>query len=210
MSNYLLFFSEGAIIVSNRTKTSLTFTDLAAFPLFIRINNFELPYWFGLRPIEEKIELIEPQLITLKSVLKDANMIDFNAGISHAHQYHFNNHSSLLDYLQNRLLIICDLAQSYKFIIGFFLDTNAITNVIGSILQMAPIKCCSTVELICISYSLEVQKQFPVEAISNWLEMSAVRMEINDRKQKEKFLKILMMGIQNARELIDHLKMVYL
>ena len=207
MSNYLLFFSEGAIIVSNRTKTSLTFTDLAAFPLFIRINNFELPYWSGLQPIEEKIELIEPQLITLKPVLKDSNMIDFRAGISHAHQYHFNNHSSLLDYLQNRLLIICDLAQSYKFIIGFF-DANAITNVIGSILQMAPIKCCSTVE-IGISHSW-IETQLPVEAISNWLEMSAVRMEINDRKQKEKFLKILMMGIQNARELIDHLKMVYL
>ena len=74
---------------------------------------------------------------------------------------------------------------------------------------MAPIKCCSAVE-IDILHSWEVHQQLPVEAISNWLEMSAVRMEINDRKQKEKFLKILMMDIQNARELIDHLKMVYL
>ena len=49
-----------------------------------------------------------------------------------------------------------------------------------------------------------------MEAISNWFEMSADGMEINNRKQKEKFLTIWMDDVENAREMIDHLKMVYL
>lgn len=205
---FSVFFSDGTFIIGNR-GISLTRTDLTEFPLFLRFNNVQLWYWRGSQPIKEKCELIEAHLIPFKSVLNVSNMIEFYAYITHDDKTYFNNHSKLLYYLQNRLLQICDSARGYKFRILFFSHANTITNVIESILQMPPIERCSNVE-IEIPFLWRVQKQLPVKAISNWLEMSAVRMEINDRKQKEKFLKILMMGIQNARELIDHLKMVYL
>ena len=89
----------------------------------------------------------------------------------------------------------------------FFLDYNDIADAIASLLQIALIQRCSNVE-ITIPFSRGVR--LPVEAISNWLEKSVPRMEFNDRKQKEKFLKIWMNDISNAQEMIGHLKMVYL
>ena len=136
-------------------------------------------------------------------------MIEFYAYISQDDTTYFNNHSKLLYYLQNRLLQICDSARGYKFSILFFSHANTITNVIESILQMPPIERCSNVE-IEIPFLWRVQKQLPVKAISNWLEMSADGMEINYQRKREKFLKIWMSDIQNTKEMIDHLVMVYL
>ena len=135
-------------------------------------------------------------------------MIEFCASIS-KYPCQFNNHLSLLDYLQTRLPAICDSASGYKFRIYFHLDYNDITDVIATLLQIPPIQRCSFVE-IEIPVFRGGKNQLPVEAISNWLEKSVPRMEFNDRKQKEKFLKIWMNDIPNVQEMIDHLKMVYL
>ena len=53
------------------------------------------------------------------------------------------------------------------------------------------------------------QKQLPVEEISNWLERSTDGIENTAQSQKERVLKIGIQGIQNAREIVDHLKTVY-
>ena len=137
-------------------------------------------------------------------------MIKIYALISQDYQNKFNNHSAILDCLPNQLLEICDSSRGYKFRFHFCSDANVITNIISSILQMPPIKRCSHVE-IEILYKCGVQNQLPVEEISNWLRISVDKMKSKkmDRKPKEKFLKIRMSDIQNAREMIDHLQMVH-
>lgn len=139
-------------------------------------------------------------------------MIAFHAGISQHHSSYFANHSTLIDYLRACLNTICNSARGYKFLICFWSDEVeicAIATVISSILQMPPVKRCENVA-IEIPLPRQVQRALPVEAISNWLEKSSDEMQINDRKPKEKFLKIRADGIQNYRELIDCLKMVFL
>ena len=138
-------------------------------------------------------------------------MIEFSAIISQHDRNYFNNHSTLIDYFQNQLLSICDSARGYKFRIYFRSDEdeNDITNVISSILQLPTIERCSNVEIEIRCY-WEVNKQLPVEVISNWLEKSVDGMEINSRKQREKLLTIRMRDIQNVQKMIDHLKSVYL
>ena len=60
-----------------------------------------------------------------------------------------------------------------------------------------------------------VQRELPAEAISNWLENPSDVMKINDRKPKEKLLKIWIddhddIPVPNASEMIEHLKIVCL
>ena len=97
-------------------------------------------------------------------------MIEISAIISQHDRNYFNNYSTLIDYLQNRLISICDSARGYIFRIYFRSDENEsdVTNLISSILQMPTIERCSNVE-IEIQCCREVNKQLPVK-ISNWLD----------------------------------------
>ena len=131
-------------------------------------------------------------------------MIEIYAFISQDYPNPFNNHSAILDCLQ----LLGDSSRGYKFQMFFCSDANVITNIISSILQMPPVKRCSHVE-IDIPCLFGVQKQLPVEEISNWLGISVDDIETNDRKPREKYLKIKMHDIQNAREMINHLQMVH-
>ena len=57
------------------------------------------------------------------------------------------------------------------------------------------------------------QKQLPVDEVSDWLEKSTDGGENIVQNLKERFLEIRFDGdscIQNAREMVDHLKTVYL
>lgn len=172
--------------------------------MFIRFGVVELKY-FGPQPIEEKCNLFDAHLSALKSVLKDSKLIEFCAFISQDPD-DFNNQLSLLDYIQNRLLAFCDSSRGYEFEISDS-DANAITNVIESILLMPPIRRCSVLK---IRIHRGEENQLPMEAISDWLEESVDEMQINARTPKEKYLEIRLNGIQNAKELLEHLKMVYL
>ena len=139
-------------------------SDLIASPSFIRFNNVQICYWLRSQPIEEKCEMFESHLVPLKPALNDSNMIEFWARISQDYPPYFTDHSFLLNYLQNRLLGICDSSRGYKFRISFWSDENAISNVISSILQMPPMKRCSNVE-IEIYGTFGLHKQFPVEIL---------------------------------------------
>ena len=82
---------------------TLTHIDLSVFPLFIRFDNIKLYYWFDALPIEEKCELTEIYLTQLKPALKDADIIEFFSHIFQNDPTCFADHSTFLDYLQNRL-----------------------------------------------------------------------------------------------------------
>lgn len=151
-------------------------------------------------------------LLPLKPVLNDSKSFKFYAKISQ-NPHDFDNHLKLLDYLKNRLLAVCDSSRGYRFDIDFVLDddndtdANAVTNVLESILLMPPTGRCSVLKIKIYG---EGKNQLPVEAISNWLEESVDRMQINALTPKEKYLKIRLNGIQNAVEMLERLKMVYL
>ena len=80
---------------------------------------------------------------------------------------------------------------------------------IAPMLQMPGIRDCSSIEIEICGLSHVLCNCLPIEGISNWLEKSA-----SDERTKmawnEKFMEIRMSGgIQNVREMVDHLKMVY-
>ena len=97
-------------------------------------------------------------------------MIEISAIISQHDRNYFNNYSTLIDYLQNRLLSICDSARGYKFRISLGQDENEndVANVISSILQMPTIERCSNVDIVILCF-WEVSKQLPAK-ITNWLD----------------------------------------
>ena len=73
------------------------------------------------------------------------------------------------------------------------------TNVAASILEIPKVKQCAN---IVIEISCGMQKQLPVEAISNWL-------EIDVQNKQEKFLEVeLSTGIQSARVMLEHMATV--
>lgn len=198
----------------------ISLAELTTFPQFPRFNNFRIWYSaseFGFTSalIEKKYKFIESYLLALKSALNDSNMIEFNADIyEHSHSY-FSNHLQLLDYLRYRFLpVFFNSSHRYKFNIHFSSDGNSSAKVVASILQIPQIERCSNVEI-------EVnngEQKLPVDAISNWLEKSVDGMK-NNKGQKKRFLKVIFpneywqnstlhAGIQNAGEMLDHLRTV--
>ena len=134
-------------------------------------------------------------------------MLEISAHIRHNDRSAFIDHSQLLECIRNRLLPICDSSRGFKFRICFFSDKNSVTDTIASLLQMPEILRCPNVEITIPVRHPREKKQLPVEAISNWLEIANARKNV-DQNHKEKFLKIVFSGIQNAKEMLDHLAMV--
>ena len=138
-------------------------------------------------------------------------MFEVDAEISQNTYTSLSNHIQLLKYI-NRLLSICGSSRSYKFVITFWSDEKFATNVIESLLQMDAIKRCSTFK---IRIHRGKQNQLPIKAISNWLEKYSNKMENNVQNQDERFLEIgfrdneNLHGIENAQEILTHLKTVY-
>ena len=186
---------------------------LPNIPPFIRFNNVNVTIWcnFPDHPIKKKCEFIENQLLPLKLALNDSNVVEFIATISQNDRNNFSDHLKLLNFIRNCFLPICNSSRRYKFQIWFRSDANSDTNVIASILEMDEIKRCSNVK-IGIIYG--EQTRLPVEEISNWLQQSADGAKNNHQNQKERFLKIWYQGrstfVQNAQEMLDHLKTAYL
>lgn len=201
----MIFRSETFVVGVERTQISLN--DLIILPTFIRSDNIQLICGLDPQPVEEKCKVLEVYLLSLKSTLNESSVIEFEANISKNCTGHFKNHSHLLDHIQHQFLPICSPSRRYKFLIHFNSDANAVTNVIASILNLPELKRCSSAEIqICYGKGFERQQsQLPVEVISNWLKLG---MEMNVRNGKDLFLKIHMDNIQNAQEMVDHLKMV--
>ena len=187
---------------------SLTLSGLVTFPPFIRFDSVQLSYLHGKRPIEAKCEFIGSYLLTLKSALNCPNMVKFCAGIDQNDGGDFSDHLQLCEFIRNRLLPIFCSSQRYNIKIYLYSDKNSVANVIASLLQMDGINASSSVEIEIINGE---QNQFPLEAISNWLVRSADRTGNIARNKKERLLEINFYNtIQNAHEMIDHLKTVFI
>ena len=202
-----IIFSNYAIIIGQK-QTSIT--NFVTFPQFIRFDDVEFWYWHGSQPIEEKCEFTERYLLSLQPVLHDSNTINICAQIS-MDPKDFNDHSHLLDYIRNHLLLLCNSSRAYKFFILNHSDENLFTHAITSILQINVIECCQHIEIVILDSCGKHQKSLPVEAISNWLEKSDDGIKVDDRLPKEKFLSIRLPfnEFQNTREILDYLMMVH-
>ena len=147
-------------------------------------------------------------MLTLKSALNCPNVVKFCAGIDQNDGRDFSDHLQLCEFISNRLLPIFCSSQRYNIKIYLYSDKNSVANVIASLLQMDGINASSSVEIEIINGE---QNQFPLEAISNWLVRTADRTGNIARNKKERLLEINFYNtIQNAHEMIDHLKTVFI
>ena len=210
-----------AIIGSNETKISLA--NLSEFPLFLRFSNVRLHYSSGSQLLFAKCRLFEDCLSSIKAALKDSNNIYFEANINPSQvQSEFSDHSSLVIYLRDRLLPICDSSRRYEFNIDFDFDEyepddsnpdsaehkpDDSTDLVRSILQISQVRNCSNVSiyLFCMLH-------LPVDDISNWLVPKAVEgAEICGKKEEQnRFLLINTLHVPNSQEMWDHFKEVNL
>lgn len=211
-----IFFSEG-FFIGNKSfigKPS-SWTKLLGQPIvppFLRFNNVKIS--MSSKPLsEEELELTEIQLLSLKHALTDSISIGFIACNSEGWGTvdPCNELIRYLAYIRNRLLPICDSSRRYKFFISFWWQDGEVgTKLITSLLQMSEIKRCPNIAIDIAMF--RNPPQLPVGEILSWLEKSADEVNVNVQSQHERFLQItsLQIHIQNAREMIDYFKTVFL
>ena len=131
-------------IDSGWEEEEVSLANLADFPLFLRFNDVLLRYEIGhfSQSLLKKSLLFEECLNAIKSALKDSNKIRFDATIDKFDPSHFSDHSSVVIYLRDRLLPICDSSRCYEFNITFAFDGNSASEVISSILQIPQVRSC--------------------------------------------------------------------
>ena len=198
-------FSElEALVGSDREEISLA--NLAKFPPFLRFNEVLLNYHHG--SLLTKCRLFEECLDSIKPALKDSNKTCFAAKINQADPNDFSDHSTVVIYLRDILLPLCNSSRCYEFDINFFSDKHSAADFISSILQISQVRKCSHVSIKLI-YNESVR--LPVEDISNWLvPKSDEGAEICGKKKENRFILIYSYTIPNHREMWDHLKEVNL
>ena len=197
-------FSElEALVGSDREEISLA--NLAKFPPFLRFNEVLLNYHHG--SLLTKCRLFEECLDSIKPALKDSNKTCFAAKINQADPNDFSDHSTVVIYLRDILLPLCDSSRSYEFNISFELDENSTTKIISSILQISQVGSCSNVSINLFNYYFSTR--LPVDDISNWLAPKTVEgAEICGKKGENRFLIIHSNTIQtipNMKEMWEHL-----
>ena len=187
--------------------------NLKEIPSFLRFNEVLLIYDAGSQSLITKCCLFEDCLNLIKPALKDSNEIFLKATIKQDDPNHFSDHSSVVVYLRDRLLPICDSSRRYVFSIWFTSDENSASEVISSILQISQVRSCSHVSIELFGIR-DVFARLPVEEISNWLAQNTddVVEIYGMRKWKEnRFLKIIYSDvISNTQEMWEHLKQVNL
>ena len=199
-------------IDSGWEEEEVSLANLADFPLFLRFNDVLLRYEIGhfSQSLLKKSLLFEECLNAIKSALKDSNKIRFDATIDKFDPSHFSDHSSVVIYLRDRLLPICDSSRCYEFNITFAFDGNSASEVISSILQIPQVRSCLNVSVgvFCDHYHLII---LPVEDVSNWLAPKTDDcIEIYRRKQQDRILKICCWIISDIQEMWNHLREVNL
>ena len=202
-------FSDGleAFIGSDRKMISLA--NLVAFPPFLRLNEVRLEYASGSQSLLAKFRLFEDCLDSIKSALNDSNKIRFDANINRDHPSHFNDHSSLVIYLRDRLLPICGSSRRYNFNIEFDFGNSAVSDVISSILQISKVRNCSHVQIDLFGYNYILSARLPVDDISNWLAPKTDDcIGICGKEGENRFLSIYCTIIPNAQEMWNYLKEV--
>ena len=196
-------------------ETKISLVKLAEFPPFLRFNNARLYlyYYIGSQPLLAKCLLFEGCLNSVKPALKDSNKIRFHAVIEQAdpndiNPFHFIDPSTVVIYLRDRLLPICDSTRRYAFDISFeSADENSATEVISTILQIPQVQSCSNVSIVLFDYRY-VSARLPVEDISNWLAPKPDDGVLYGKRKENRFLKIKSYFIPNTQEMWEHLKEV--
>ena len=114
----------------------------------------------------------------------------------------------MLEHLREQLLPICDSSPQYSFHIDFQSDKDEAADFIAQILQIGPITRCQEVSFY---YGNETFIQLPVEVISNCLNRGKIGSTETGQSKKELILAMNSRNkIQNAVEMCDRLKMVFL
>ena len=98
--------------------------------------------------IEGNLEFIDKQLLPLKTALNDSNMIEFYTSISPIKQLsfldglddrrNFKDHAQLLEYVEKRLLTICQSSRGFTFGVECFPEDLG-QSITESILQIPPV-----------------------------------------------------------------------
>ena len=199
-----LFFSNGLEAFVGKQKVNILRAKLV-FPPFVRSNEVRLRFHFSTsQSLPEKCRLFEDCLDLIRPTLKDSNETYFFAEIDQEDQSDFSDHESLVIYLRDRLLPICDSSHRYVFDIFFKSEKNSAAEVISSILQICQVRSCSNVSIV-----LRVNSaiRLPVEDISNWL---SPKTNVCGKKEPNRYLKIYSGKIPKfqIRRMWDHLKEV--
>ena len=182
----------------------ISLQDLALLPEFIRFGEVLLLFFDGSQPIADKCQLFDGCLQSIKSALNDSYSIRFASKVDQNDESHFSNHQTLIEYLRDRLLPICDSSRNYSFGFVFDSDKNSSSSVIASILQMSQTNRCFGV---FIGLRGANSAQLPIDTISKWLHRNSAAMEI---RQKQKFLHIRSSKtFQNIPEMCNLLKTVH-
>ena len=202
-------FSGGLKVSIGNERKEISLENLATFPPFLRFDKVLLQYdTRSFSSLLTKCLLFEDCLNSIKSALKDSNEICFDAKIDQADPSHFRDHSSVITYLHDRLLPICNSSRRYVFSIAFVSDKNSTTEAISSILQISQVRRCSNVSFIIWSWQ---STRLPAEDISNWLVPKTDEgVKICANKGKNRLLQIFSFSntIPNAQEMWDHLREV--
>ena len=174
-------------------EISISLDDLEALPEFIRFNEVYMPYSRGFQPpsrnisIQEKCQFFADLLPSIKGALNDSKEICFCGDINENDPSNFSNHSTLIDYIRDEFLPICDSSRRYKFEIDFFSDKDAATNVVSSILKMPQIVRCLNVEIEIWISTMGYPSKLPVDEIVRWLNQKIDRIGFIGKKNEEKF-----------------------
>ena len=182
---------------------------LKNFP-FLHFKTLWILYDEGSISIGEKIQLLHYHLQLFEKALSDLKRIPVIANINQNDQSQFHDHSQLLDHLREQVLPIYS-SPFYSFQIDSQSDNDGAGDFIAQILQMRPIMCCREV---LFHYANEASIQLPVEVIANWLNRNSddgIGCTGTGQSKKERFLAMNhRIKIQNAVEMCDRLKMVFL
>ena len=192
-------------------KIAICQKNLAEFPKFLRFDRAKLRYHRETpfkATIAEKCQLFANYLQLLRKMLCNSNHIFVSGHIDKNDCGDFGDHLELLNYIQKDVLSICDGSLGYIFKIQFQSDQNSATNVIAKILQMPQIYRCLNVEIHLYGCKLENEQiQLPIETISKWVNQ---KYNGSNKKSDERFLRIFVYAVQNARAIYEHLKQVYM
>ena len=178
-----------ALIRTNfiRDAAEISLQDLALFPAFLRFREVYLLYNLGLQSIVEKCELFDKCLQSIKPALNDSDSLYFKCIISEYDPEQFSNHQTLIKYISERLLPICESSRRYLFGFNFCSDKNSSSNVIASILQMSQI-CRYGCFGVYIGLIDNNPTQLPIETISTWLNRNSGAMEIHQKQTESALL----------------------
>ena len=177
----------------------ISLIDLADFPpfQFFRLDSVQLLVSYSnasenekaldTQPIAEKCQLFEDQLNSIKIALGDS-IFAFSCHVDRNNSSRFADTSEVFNYLNSRLMPLCDnKLRGYWIEIWFYSDRSAGNYIIASLLQMPQINCCSDVR---VQIHLADQMNLPVGEISNWLHR-------NYGGQRERLLQICVLAIED-------------